>query len=773
MFLALVATVFLVVRGAGIDLASMVSELRPGSGAKFPEKRAAPKLRALRSLGNNADSFVPEQLFEDLEFRNVLFATQAREDEPLYILEQQGAVWALSTDGSGTRTKVLDLEDRVFYEHGSESGALGLALRPDSNELYLRYVTQRDGMLYDRVSRFDWQDGEVDAASEEVLIDQLHEWHRKRKFGEHFGGGLVFGPDGYLYVALGDEGWVPERDSPQKIHKDLFSGILRIDVDCTPGKSHPPPRQPESGTTRGYCIPDDNPFVGVPNALEEFYLIGLRNPYRFSFDRESGQLWLGDSGSDLAEEVNIGVPGGNYQWSYREGVDKYTASFLKGTKPRPFIGKEQPPLFAYPHGNGNSCIIGGYVYRGTEHPDLVGRYIFGDINSGRIWALLSDGAGQVLSVERVAQVTPYSLLSFSERADGELLLVGRESLGISKLSETDRDQRPPPPLSKTRLFKDLVTLEPANGVVPYELNVPSWSDGAVKRHWVAIPGNGSNTGGKAKRDRVLYRRKGPWGFPAGSVFIQHFELPIDETDPSRTQRVETRMLGLSRRGGAFTASYRWNDDGTEAFLVTERATTEVAVRTKDGGKRIESWTHPAPSDCLTCHHLGAGYVLGVNARQLDRTTTYGEDGTATPQLEAWGQAGMFTISELMLREPDQKAFTRLKTLAPPDAEGASLNGRARSYLDANCSFCHGPAGALFDLRREAALDPLLDRPVRHDFGHEGARLIVPGDPERSLLYQRLASEKPSKMMPPLGRSHADPAGVALIHEWIEQMKPTN
>lgn len=736
---------------------------------RFPsDGREAPDLSALRGAGGDPWAYRPEPVFGDTEFGQVLMTRQPADDGPILVLEQTGLLWSIAPDG-GSRTKILDLSDRVHFEQGNEAGALGLAFRPKQADLFLFYVTERDGELFDRVARFEWNGDIVDPASERVLIEQNHGRHRRLDFAEHFGGHLEFGPDGFLYVAFGDEGWVPDRTNPQKLGKDLFAGILRLDVDCDPGRSHPAPRQPETGTTQGYCIPNDNPFVGVPDALEEFYLIGLRNPWRFSFDRETHQLWIGDAGSDHAEEINVGTPGGNYQWSYREGVERYDNSYLKGNRPKPFYGVEREPLFAYPHGGGNGCIIGGHVYRGQEHPDLVGHYIFGDINSGRIWALLADTHGQVLRVDPITRVPPYSLLSFGELADGEILLLGRPKVGIAKLVAGSANRAAPPPLSKTGLFRDVSTLEPARGVVPYQPKVPSWTDGATKSHWAAIPGDGSKKGAKVRRDRVVYRKNGPWAFPSGSVFVQHLELPIDETTPDVTRPVETRVLVLSSDLGARGYSYVWNEEGTDAYPVERATTVEHRMRTATGEERVVEWPVPDPSDCMTCHHLANGYVLGLTTRQLDQPYRYDGAESEVSQLLAWNRANLISGSGLELIRLGENELPPSLPLRKPDDTTSPLADRARSYLDANCAFCHGPAGALFDIRREAPIAPLVGRPVRHDFGHEGASLLEPGQPERSLLYQRLASDDPSEQMPPIGRTHHDPEGAALIREWIAAM----
>jgi mono/diheme cytochrome c family protein len=204
---------------------------------------------------------------------------------------------------------------------------------------------------------------------------------------------------------------------------------------------------------------------------------------------------------------------------------------------------------------------------------------------------------------------------------------------------------------------------------------------------------------------------------------------------------------LTRSGGAYAARYRWNEAGT-------------------GAERVEEGTQ----DCLTCHHLAAGYVLGSNARQLAAPPSTTRDASAPSQLQQWADGDLLTESGLGLIPVGAALRAPVDPLVPTDSN-ASLDARARSYLDANCSFCHGPAGSLLDVRKSALLAPLLLRPVRHDFGREGVKLIVPGDPERSLLYLRIASDDPAERMPPVGHESIDEAGAALIGEWIRNLDP--
>ena len=211
-----------------------------------------------------------------------------------------------------------------------------------------------------RLSRFHVPDGATVAnpASEVVLINQYdrHMWHN--------GGNMFFGPDGFLYIPFGDEGGIADEfNQAQRMNGGLFSGVLRIDVDCNPTRSHPIRRQPRSppnspaSYSANYYIPNDNPWLDPGGSiLEEFWAVGLRSPHRMTYDAISGQIWLGDIGQNNREEINLIERGANYQWAYREGA--FPGFF---PQPSPLIGTDKPPIYDYGRGNGDTCVIGGYV----------------------------------------------------------------------------------------------------------------------------------------------------------------------------------------------------------------------------------------------------------------------------------------------------------------------------------------------------------------------------------------------------------------------------
>jgi glucose/arabinose dehydrogenase len=240
----------------------------------------------------------------------------------------------------------------------------------------------------------------------------------------HNGGELVFGPDGCLYLSLGDEGGAnDEYDNGQRIDRDFFSGILRLDVDQRPGSDAPNPHPAVHAGT--YTVPHDNPFIGVTTfngqpvdparVRTEFWAVGLRNPWRMSFDPATGALWCGDVGQGEQEEVDLIRSGGNYGWHLREGKSAFQGQVPAGAK-------LDGPVWDYPHTEG-LCITGGLVSHGARYPDLDGKYLFADYLTGRIWALTPDG-NKPVDAGRVRQVAHgENIVSFGrDPRNGDVLL---------------------------------------------------------------------------------------------------------------------------------------------------------------------------------------------------------------------------------------------------------------------------------------------------------------------------------------------------------------
>ena len=315
-------------------------------------------------------------------------AMAIRPDDPaLYIAEKPGRVVALS-DGEDPQV-VLDIADQVSL--GSEQGLLGLAFSPDGRFLYVD-ITDVGGDT--RILEFVVRDDGVDAVSQrEVLrVDQ--------PYSNHNGGNLAFGPDGCLYVALGDGGSAGDPEGRAQSLSTLLGKLLRI--------------SPRPSGGEPYGIPPDNPFVGRDGARPEIWAFGLRNPWRFSFDRATGDLWIGDVGQGSWEEIDVepaGSAGGlDYGWDAREGAHPFESGSMDP--------EMVDPVFEYPHDGSVCAVTGGYVYRGQEVPALAGAYVFADFCSGRLEAfVLRDG---VARLHRELGPTVESLASFGEDAAGEL-----------------------------------------------------------------------------------------------------------------------------------------------------------------------------------------------------------------------------------------------------------------------------------------------------------------------------------------------------------------
>jgi uncharacterized repeat protein (TIGR03806 family) len=314
--------------------------------------------------------------------------------------------------------------------------------------------------------------------------------------------------------------------------------------------------------------------------------------------------------------------------------------------------------------------------------------------------------------------------------------------------------RIPPLLSQTGAFSDTRNLVPGNGLIPYDLVVAFWSDGAAKSRWAAVP-----------RDKIKFSATGEWIFPQGTVFVKTFELPTDPANPGAKRRLETRLLVCDGAGGVYGAVYKWRPDNSDADLLATSQTEEIPVKTAGGEVRNQTWYYPSRADCLVCHNANAGGVLGVKARQMNRTFTY-SSGATDNELRQWNHLGLFTptLSEAEL--------ANIPTLAAADDATRSVQDRARSYLDANCAHCHRPGGtvAYFDARYGTPLEKqaLVDGPVLIDQGIDRPRVIAPHDVWRSIAFMRVNTVDDIKM-PPLARETIDYQGVSLLRDWITSL----
>ena len=414
------------------------------------------------------------------------------------------------------------------------------------------------------------------------------------------------------------------------------------------------------------------------------------------------------------------------------------------------------------------AVIGGYVYRGQEFAhDLGGKYIFGDNVMRTVWALdetatpvkktllcvMPRGSGPNAGTDYTG------LSSFGTDANGEIYFCQMSSIGGS-IFKLQRGGPPPPArvmpklISQTGVFADLTNLSSANFLIPYTVNSPLWSDGAVKSRWFTIPTN----------TVINFSANGEWTFPAGSVFVKNFDLPVDDTNPKVLRRLETRILVRDTNNYVYGASYKWRMDNSDADLVSTGITEPIEIKTATG-TRTQNWFYPGRQDCLTCHTIASGGVLGIKTRQLNGSFNY-PNGVTANQLHTLGHLGIFDAAF------DDRKIYRYPRLVNITNNSTALQLRVRSYLDANCSMCHRPgsAGAFFDARFDTPLakQNFINGAVANQLGISGAKVIVPGDTNKSILFQRI-SIVGENQMPPLARNLVDDKAVAVIGKWISSL----
>ena len=310
-------------------------------------------------------------------------------------------------------------------------------------------------------------------------------------------------------------------------------------------------------------------------------------------------------------------------------------------------------------------------------------------------------------------------------------------------------------LSQTGAFTDVRTLTPAPGLIPYDLIMPFWSDGAGKLRFMSIP----------RGTQIGYTPDGDWTFPPGAVFVKTFEMPTDEAHPQIRRRLETRLLVRDDKGGVYGVDYKWRADNSDADLLATSLTENVQIRARDGSTSEQSWYYPSRADCLTCHNAHTSGVLGVKARQLNRLMTY-PSGVRDNELR--------TLNHLHLLNPpvSDAELKSIPTLAALSDTSRSIEDRARSYLDANCSHCHRPGGtvAYFDARYNTPLDKqeLIGGPILINQGIDRPHAIAPHDIWRSIVYMRVDTNGDIRM-PPLARQTIDTRGVQILHDWIDSL----
>jgi putative heme-binding domain-containing protein len=690
--------------------------------------------------------------FENLKFEKPLLMALCPGSERLFVGEQAGVLYSFENKPDAKAELFCDLRKEIatIQQHPDAQGVeavYGLVFHPDfqkNRQCFVCYTLRGnkrgqpnlpDGT---RVSRFTVTNTEpprIDPSSEEIVLTFLQ--------GGHNGGDLHFGPDGMLYITTGDAASPnpPDPLSTGQDISDLLSSILRIDVD-------------RKDVGKNYAVPPDNPFVGNARARPEVWAYGFRNPWRMSFDRQTGELLVGDVGWELWEMVYRVERGGNYGWSAMEGPQPIKPD-ERG--PTPVL----PPLVAISHTLGSS-VTGGYVYRGRKFPELQGTYIFGDWETRRLWAarLEGDRAKEWPEIARPS----VRIVAFGEDHAGEIYFLDHDGGTVHTIERNDSGSQNtdfPTRLSQTGVFESVADQRPAPGVLPFAINAQQWMDGATAEHWVALPGESAAT---------LYSPPKP--IP-GMVNWHNFRLHFPEnavlvkTISLGGRKLETQLLHFDGIDWQ-PYTYAWNDAQTDAELVPAGGgEKEVAV-----GQEKMVWPLQSRSQCRLCHSAWSEFALGFQTEQLNRA---GADGRN--QLVSLCELGLIRRAagnDNPLPPFDDRLVASERRLVDPADKNEPVEARARSYLHVNCGHCHSKGGGgAVNLRLQfqsspEELDAINTRPVRGDFGLSEGCIIKPGDPCASTLLFRMAKVGRDRM-PHVGSERPDEAGLRLIEQWIAEM----
>ncbi len=741
---------------------------------------------AFPDLSPNAGDWEIIPAFPNVTFIDPMAMEELPDQSGYLIAGKTGLIWWISNDpNSAEKITVLDITDIVMT--GEDSGLVNMIFHPEFGNdnspskgfLYVMYayhpsIENGNQPRMNRLSRFTYEadSKSIDPNSEFILIQDYDPQ------GYHQGGGMFFDNEGFLNFTVGDGGSSSSLDfTPymQVIDKDLWGGLFRIDVDQDPNRSHPIRRQPiefpgkpadlPETFTQGYFIPNANPWQDPDGGvLEEFVGLGLRSPHRATYDAVKEEIWIGDVGNGAREEVTILPIGGNAQWPFKEGN-------VAGNRNRPdeLIGIETPPKFDYVRTKG-VAVIGGFVYRGDMWSNILdGFYIYAEFSNGNIWSInpITDEEQILTNLVKDGVGGKSGISSFATNQAGEIFALNLygKNLDGGSIYKLKLNQAPPEyipvSLSETGAFNDIDDLVIRNGVIPYKTNSPLWSDGASKKRWVSIPNDGAFD---TPDEQVVFSEQDHWKFPPGTVFIKHFELPVDENNPSVTKRLETRFFIIDKESNAYGITYKWNDAGTDAFLLDGELTESYAVQMADGSTKNQEWNYPNTLQCNSCHTPNAGFVLGVKTAQLNGDFEY--DNAIANQLSTWDNLGIFSnsISDISLED--------LPKAVALDDQSASDADRVFSYLDANCAHCHQPNGVngVFDARLST---PLEHKSLVQNFGvsHNtpfGAKMIVPLMPEESQVWIRDNSIATDKM-PPLSKNVIDEEYIEVLTRWINEI----
>jgi putative heme-binding domain-containing protein len=710
--------------------------------------------------------YVTERVFPALVFANPVELVVVPGSNRLAAVEVAGKIYSFE-NRPHDETLPRDLFGDISERDKNFGRLYGLAFHPrfaENRTVFITYVLkenqQPDGS---RLSRF-----QCTASDPPRLIPESEEIVLTWVGGGHNGANLQFGPDGCLYVSTGDAGsaFPPDGRGTGQDITDLEASVLRIDVDHREGG-------------RAYRIPADNPFVNQPGARGEIWAYGFRNPWKMSFDRSDGSLWVGDVGWEKWEMIYCVERGSNFGWSVVEGPQPVHQERQSGPTPI------SPPAVAHSHIESRS-ITGGFVSQADRLPDLRGTYVYGDYVTGKIWGLRHDGSNVTWREELVD--TQIQVVSFGLDHAGDVLIVDYPTGTLHRLAPNPKLGQKfdfPRKLSETGIFADTAKHVPAVGVIPYVVKAGPWEDGTSAERFIALPGD-SQLDTYKRSDGMIGFFAGDWHFPDGGLLVKTISIyASDSLTPEvflDSRRLETQILHYELdHWNAY--NYIWNEEQTDAVLV-ENVGVDRTLSVRDpnakGGLRRQTWHHSSRTECLLCHTSRVGTVLGFRPNQVDGRflalrpvfrSAIGLDAPSLPeeydQLPQLDKLGIFGEGLPKKRDP----LPNLHDVSQP------LELRARAYLHVNCGHCHSRGGggaSFFDIQYHITLPKTAligTRPTQGTFGILDAQLIAPGDPYRSILYYRM-SKLGHGHMPQFGTTLIDPFGTKLVHDWIASLEPS-
>lgn len=719
--------------------------------ADAPAKRPVWTTSKIKGTPEKPEPYRVVDAYAKLKFEKPTSIEELSDSKRILITEMSGKIYTFPKQADVAQADLLvDLVDVLPLGMSDLSISLFDA-EPhpkfaDNGYVYVSYVCA-DGGKHTRLSRFTI-DRTTPKTEAPKLVPKSELVILRWPSGGHNGGCIEFGTDGYLYLSTGDGSGPnpPDGLTTGQTVDDLLGAVLRIDVD------HPT-------AAHAYSIPKDNPFVSTSGAKPEIYSYGMRNPWKFGIDPKTGAAFVADNGWETWEVIHKLAAGSNCGWPVMEGRASLRSEVKVG--PTPIT----PPIKDHSHTEANS-VIGGPVYRGSKLPGLVGSFVYGDYITGTIWSVQPD-EDKSYSCTTLCD-TDLRIVAFTEASGGELYVLDYDATGkiyeLLPQNKPDLSAKFPRKLSETGLFErdakgHISTASPAAGVFPYAVVAPRWLDGAIGSRVIALPGTEPVKLSTNPSEASVY--------PEGTVFAKTIALPTGMDSAATT--LETQVLHYED-GTWRPYSYLWNEEGTDADLVSSVGTSRTLkvpslTPGADGGNGANdrTWHINAVNECKLCHNVGPKFVLGFTPQQLDFAESF-VSKLAPANLEKLVAAGV----------TESPAPSDWKLVGPHD-ESKPLEDRARSYLHANCASCHHPGGnaiVSFFLRRDLPFDKLNTNKTTGigTFGMTDAKLIVPGDPTRSVLFYRM-SKLGYARMPYIGSKVVDSRGVALIDEWIRSLGP--